>query len=277
MNRNSAFKCLTTAVLTVVLGAVPLWANAGRGTFLAAKSVAHASHHARYDSEQPKVDLPPAGNFAACASLFPNGVPIDIRQVDPKWKPYALCSGNYAVVYSGLAKTPLITIERLSRESLTNSTERTDKFYADPRLPAGERAELSDFVHSGCDRGHMAPAGDMPDPTAMERSFVLSNIICQDRNNNQNIWSKIESDTRKYIRRARGYVYVYTGPLFEGKTETVGRNRVWIPTAMFKLVYDETTRRSWAHFLPNTATAVIQVPTDYQSFVTRTNWHLLPN
>ena len=42
--------------------------------------------------------------------------------------------------------------------------ERTNQFYADPRIPKGGRAELSDYrsQHPAMDRGHQAPAADAP-------------------------------------------------------------------------------------------------------------------
>lgn len=207
---------------------------------------------------KPPVDLPQANGFAQCADFFPGGSPMDVRRVDARWKPRALCSGRYAVLYSGLTKTPLLVIERLSRAQLADARDeaRTNEFFSDPRIPSGERAQLSDYAGSGYDRGHMAPAADMPDRTAMAQSFVLSNMVPQDAFNNREVWSKIESDTRKFARRADGYVYVFTGPQFKAAPQkTIGRGQVWVPSHLFKLVYDEASGRSWAHLLPNTSDA----------------------
>ena len=219
----------------------------------------------------------PAGDFATCPKLFPQGEPLDIKGVDARWRPVALCSNRFAVLYSGATKTPMVAVERLNAAQLADAVDeqRTDEFYADPRLPRGARAELSDYAGTGMDRGHIVPAGDQPDRESMAQSFALSNIVPQDPFNNRKVWSKIESDTRKYVRRAQGNVFVFSGPLFLGPERRVGANRVMVPSHLFKLVYDESSGRAWAHILANTAEARIEAPMDYSSFVRQTGWRLL--
>lgn len=112
--------------------------------------------------------------------------------------------------------------QRLNRRSVQDADEkRATKFFADARLPSAERAELEDYKRSGYSRGHMAPAGDMPTPTAMAQSFSLANMVPQDIQHNGGAWAKIEQDTRHYVRRAKGDVFVITGPVFtpSGGTE----------------------------------------------------------
>lgn len=280
---------LHATALAILLATTPFWVRAGVlshvGGFVKDKAAEKAGDFAKDrlglgGGDAAPVALPAAGSFAACANLFPGGIPVDIAAVNPQWKPRALCSGHYAVVYSGLSKTPLLVVERLSRAQLADALDeqRTNVFYGDPRLPRAERAELKDYEGSGYDRGHIAPAGDMPDQTAMAQSFVLSNIVPQDPVNNRKggAWFKVESDTRKFARRASGYVYVFSGPLFQGKPKTIGSSRVWVPTTLFKMVYDEASGRSWAHLIPNTAEAVVGKPVDYDTFVKETGWRALP-
>jgi endonuclease G, mitochondrial len=233
----------------------------------------------RLKSGSAPVALPAGGSFAHCQTVFPRAQPIDVTKVDRQWRPTALCSNNFAVLYSALTKTPLVVAERLNREGLADARDeaRTDEFYADPRLPGSARAELEDFRGSGLDRGHLAPAADQPDQVAMAQSFALSNMVPQDPVNNRKIWSKIEADTRAFARRAKGNVYVFSGPLFQGPPKTMGRGKVWIPTHLFKLVYDEASGRAWAHLLANTAEARIGPPMGYAQFVQQTGWQLLGN
>ncbi|WP_217160906.1 DNA/RNA non-specific endonuclease [Thiocystis violascens] len=47
-----------------------------------------------------------------------------------------------------------------------------------------------------------------------------------------------------YTRRATGDVFVFTGPVFAGQPATLGAGRVWVPTHLFKLVYDVAENRA---------------------------------
>ncbi|MCP1445180.1 endonuclease G [Pseudomonas sp. GGS8] len=219
-------------------------------------------------------------SFDGCADLFPASKPINMATVPATMKPLALCSDNFAVLYSQTSKTPLVVVERLNAAQLQDAKgeERTNQFYPDPRIPKSGRAELSDYrsQHPAVDRGHQSPAADAPNPNAMAQSFALSNMVPQDPTNNRKIWSKVESDVRKFAKRADGNVFVFTGPLFDSGHATVGDNKVWVPTRLFKLVYDASSKRAWAYVLPNAETR-IEKPMDYDAFVKSTGLNLLGN
>ena len=217
-------------------------------------------------------------SFAACVDQFPGNRPLDLARVPATMKPMALCSNGFAVLYSQTSKSPLVVVERLSAARLRDAKgeERTNNFFADPRIPANGRAELSDFrgQEPSVDRGHMSPAADAPDQHAMSQSFALSNMVAQDPASNRKTWNKVEQDTRKYALRASGNVFVFSGPIFDEGHETVGKNKVWKPTRLFKLVYDEATGRAWAFVLPN-AESPLTRPMDYATFVKMTGMRLL--
>ncbi|NWB57028.1 DNA/RNA non-specific endonuclease [Pseudomonas sp. F8002] len=227
-----------------------------------------------YSSQQKKP------SFDSCADLFPAAQPINTATVPATMKPLALCSDNFAVLYSQTSKTPLVVVERLNAGQLKDAKgeERTNQFYPDPRIPKGARAELSDYrgQHPAVDRGHQSPAADAPSTNAMAQSFALSNMVPQDPTNNRKIWSKVEADVRKFAKRADGNVFVFTGPLFDPGYSTIGDNKVWVPTRLFKLVYDVSSKRAWAYVLPNAETR-IQKPMDYATFVKTTGLKLLGN
>lgn len=269
MNSRALLRIKLTAALAYIAFLIPLASNAGGLT----SALSYANIHSA-----AKVDLPPAGTFDGCTDHFPKRNPISVSSIPKTWKVKALCFNEFAVVYSGLSKTPMVVAEKLNRAKLASAKDekRTNEFFPDHRLPSEDRAELSDYEGSGYDRGHNAPAADAPDHNAMAQSFSLSNMVPQDPTHNRKIWSKIESDVRKFTRRTNGDVFVFTGPLFKGERhQTIGRNRVWVPTHMFKLVYDESSGRSWAYILPNRPDAQIIVPMDYPNFVKETGMALL--
>lgn len=217
--------------------------------------------------------------FDACTNVFPDGRPVDLRVVAPQWRAVALCSDDFAVVYSGLSKTPLLVVEKLSRQSLkqAQSIKRSDDFFPDTRAKRRDRADLRDYKGSGYDRGHMAAAANRSSVRSMLQSFALSNMVPQHPTNNRKIWNKLERDTRRYVMRAKGDVFVFSGPLFDDETpKAVGKGRVWVPSHLFKLVVDPLAHKVWAHLVSNDGSPYRGPPLTYEEFVARTGWDPLP-
>lgn len=189
-----------------------------------------------------------------------------------------MCFTSFAILHSGQTKTPVFVAQRLNRGMLVQaqSVQRTDNFYTEARLPSSERAELADYRGSGYSRGHMAPAGDMHSPEAMAQSFSLANMVPQNQVHNAGAWSRIENDTRKYVMRAKGDVYIFTGPVYGGRPETIGLGKVGIPSHIFKIVYDASTERSWVHWQANSPDTKAQPPISHEEFVRRSGMRLLP-
>lgn len=224
--------------------------------------------------------LPPqartgADPFAACSQFFAGGQSPVLR---PRSLQRPLCYDSFAVLHSGKTKTPVFVAQKLNRRTVADADEkRTNRFFADARLPRAERAELDDYRHSGYSRGHMAPAGDMPNPTAMAQSFSLANMVPQAQRHNGGAWAKVEQDTRKYVQRSKGNVYVITGPVYGPMPKSIGANRVQVPGHVFKLVYDETTQRAWAHWHANQDATQTPQPISYRELVKRTGIEFLPS
>ena len=188
----------------------------------------------------------------ACPEHFAGGQAPDL--VNPKLAPgtHALCFQAFALLHSALTRTPLYSAEHLTTAGIeaARATPRSGDFHADPALPPGERAELSDYARSGFDRGHMAPAGDMPDAEAQQESFTLANMVPQAPKLNRGVWEGIESAVRTMAQR-RGELYVVTGPIFKGgELATVGH--VVVPTYTFKAVLDPRSRGAAAYVAENT-------------------------
>ena len=216
-----------------------------------------------------------ATRFSQCREHFPAGKPPVVPQASGLRE---LCYSGFAVLHSASSKTPVFVAERLNRASLQQARkqQRTDRFFADARLPRAERAELADYQGSGYSRGHMAPAANMASAEAMAQSFSLANMVPQNQTHNAGPWSRIEQDTRKYVQHAQGDVYVFTGPVFAGPLRTIGPGKVHVPSHLFKLVYDTRTGKRWAHWQANAANARVSTPISYEELVRRSGIEFLP-
>lgn len=217
--------------------------------------------------------------FDQCRQFFANGKPPVIQLSEKlRHRPRALCFGAFAVFHSGSSRTAIYVAQRLNRSILLDArnNQRTNRFYADARLPRTERAELEDYQDSGFDRGHIAPAGDMAKDESMAQSFSLVNIVPQAPINNRKTWAAIEKATRKYVMRAKGDVFVITGPVFGNNPAMIGDNNVWVPQHLFKLVYEPSSNRAWAHWVDNTNEAKVGRPISYKELVKRTGIEFLP-
>ena len=139
---------------------------------------------------------------------------------------------------------------------------------------------MQDYQGSGFDRGHLAPAADMPTAQAMAQSFSLANMVPQAPEHNRGVWARsVEMATRKYVARASGDVYVITGPVFApsiAQSPTIGPDRVRVPKYLFKLVYDQTKNKAWAHWQENDNAARASKPISYAELVKRTGIEFLP-
>lgn len=193
----------------------------------------------------------PQAAAAACPQHFFGGTTPTLSSAKLALKTRQLCYTEFALVHSGLTRTPLWVAEHLTptRASGARALNRVNNFHADPNLPPDERAELSDYVRSGFDRGHMAPAGDMTTPQGMDESFSLANMVPQNSDNNRNLWESIERTVRDYSERNE--IYVVTGPIFQGENLQALKGRVLVPTHIAKAVYDPRLNAGAAYLTPN--------------------------
>ncbi|MCV2419260.1 DNA/RNA non-specific endonuclease [Paucibacter sp. DJ4R-1] len=212
--------------------------------------------------------------FARCSDFFVQRQAPAVAR-NPRLR--ELCYDSFAVLHSGDTKTPIFAAQRLNRKALGGiKRQKSDRFFADARVPRAERAELEDYKRSGYSRGHLAPSGDMATELALAQSFSLANMVPQSIRHNSGAWSKIEQDTRKYVQRAEGDVYVITGPVFDTGSQRIGDNEIRVPSYMFKLVYDSQTRQAWAHWQANRDDEIASKPISYQELVKRTGVQWLP-
>lgn len=163
--------------------------------------------------------------FKDCQDLFYS---VPVYHGDNS-KTVQICNSQYAVLYSEISKTPLYSYEH----SIDNANvPRHNDFRADNRVPLQYESTNEDYSHSGYDKGHLTPSGDMTNSVAQDESFLLSNIAPQASKFNQQQWRLLEASVK------HKYEYVITGVLFdEYKIKLIG-NGVLVPTHFYKIVAD---------------------------------------
>ena len=146
---------------------------------------------------------------------------------------------GYTVSYNADWKIPNWVAYELTDVEVAGEEPRAKKFVPDPMVPKYESATTDDYKNSGWDRGHMAPAADMKwHPQAMKESFYLSNVCPQNRNLNAGVWKDLEEQVRD-LAAQKGSIYVVCGPIVSDDYQTIGVNKVVIPSAFFKVLLQE--------------------------------------
>jgi endonuclease G len=193
----------------------------------------------------------PAWAATQCPEQFAAGVEPIVNNVKLKSRTQAICFEAFAVLHSGISRTPLYSAEHLTRANLeaAKSLSRKDSFHPEEALPKQDRAELRDYARSGFDRGHMAPNADFATRTAQAESFSLANMVPQVHANNAGIWAGIEGAARQ-LALNEGQVYVVSGPAFIGNdVQRIGN--VLVPTHLWKVIYSPTQKRAGAYVITN--------------------------
>lgn len=201
-----------------------------------------------------------ADDLTQCSQSFYGGVYPEFTNTKLKKGTQALCMDGFAVMYSGVSRTPLWSAEYLDRTRLQQAKQidREDSFHEESKLPESARASLSDYSGSGYDRGHLAPNADMANRSQQYDSFSLANIAPQSPRNNRYIWRNIESATR-YLTQQYGEVYTITGVAFTDKKTKQLANRVLVPSHFFKAVYIPATNQAGVYYAPNDESERIDV------------------
>ena len=156
---------------------------------------------------------------------------------------------GYSVSYNSETKNPNWVAWHLTKSHTYGSFQRREEVFSEDESVKAPRATNNDYFNSRYDRGHMCPAGDNKwDKEAMTQSFLFTNICPQNHGLNKYEWNDLEIQCRDWAREY-GAVDIVCGPLYSSKggrykvgsshdpqQKTIGRNKVWVPDAFFKVV-----------------------------------------
>lgn len=179
------------------------------------------------DGVAPKGDNLAMGNPSEAATDFSN---------------YLIEKAQYSLSYNSYRGTPNWVSWHLSSAWL-GSAPRQDDFRGDNSLPATfYRVTPSDYTGSGFDRGHNTPSADrtltVEDNSA---TFLMSNMIPQAPNNNQQTWANLENYCRKLVSQGNE-LYIIMGQYGKGGTgsagfkETLAGGKITVPNRIWKVI-----------------------------------------
>ena len=155
---------------------------------------------------------------------------------------YLLVRPQYAVGYNRDQGKPIWVSWHLGTSDL-GSAPRQDDFRADPALPSGwYQVKPSDYSGYGFDRGHNCPSADrtatLDDNSA---TFLMSNMMPQAPNNNQQTWGNLEDYCRKLVGQGNE-LYIICGSYGRGGTgsagyySTIASGKITVPSNCWKVV-----------------------------------------
>lgn len=149
---------------------------------------------------------------------------------------------GYTVSYNSTTRCANWVAWHLTRNHTYGQNQRGKEVFHEDESVAQPRATDWDYYNSRYDRGHMCPAGDNKwDAQAMNESFLFTNICPQNHGLNKYEWNDVEMLCRDWARKY-GAIDIVCGPVYDSRKEmkTIGKNKVRVPDAFFKVVMCRT-------------------------------------
>lgn len=170
------------------------------------------------------------------------GNPSNAAPTTDSFNNYLMDKSFFKLSYSKDRATPNWVSWHLYQSDL-DTTDRLNNFRQDSSLPAGwYRAGSTSYSGSGFDRGHNCPSADRTSSYAANSStFLMTNMIPQAPNHNQQTWNNMESYIRTQIQTGKeAYVimgsYGIGGTGSNGYATTINSGKITVPASVWKVV-----------------------------------------
>jgi len=116
--------------------------------------------------------------------------------------------------------------------------KKRPKFYSEKTIPIKYRSKSNDYKNSGYDRGHIASDASFDyNKKVLSKVYSMANITPQTPNINRIVWKKAEKYGR-YLSIKLGKINVFNAIIYTDNSKTIGKNKISIPTAFFKIYYN---------------------------------------
>ena len=197
-----------------------------------------------------------------CPNNYPGGMPPRVIDSHSSGDVTDLCYDGFAVTFSRSKSGPLSSSHFLSRERIGTAQRiaQTTVMRAEPRVPANQRVEMSDYAQSGYAVGQLSPTVDMPDAASKSESQTLANAVPLTPVLSRGLWSAIEAITHT-LAAQDDVIYVVSGPVFQGGTAQPSVGRLLIPAGVYKAIYNPEQGWAGAYVCENTSNPTCQIVT----------------
>ncbi|WP_183561656.1 DNA/RNA non-specific endonuclease [Mucilaginibacter sp. SP1R1] len=184
-------------------------------------------------------DAPPAsGDNSNLLFGNPSGAQPALAMADN----YLIDQKYYTESYSNSRGEPNWVSWHLDATNTTNASARLDNFAGFNGLPAGFfEVESNSYQGSGFDRGHNCPSADRTSSSnANSATFLMTNMIPQAPNNNQQTWANLENYLREQVVSGNE-VYIIMGSYgsggsgSNGAATTITSGHVTVPSNVWKV------------------------------------------
>lgn len=240
-------------------------------------------------------DAPPAtGDNSDLLFGNPSGATTAVASMDN----YLMDQGYYTESYNSTKGEPNWVSWHLDASNITNATSRLDNFAGFSGLPSGwYTVQSNSYSGSGFDRGHNCPSADRTSSTnANSATFLMTNMIPQAPQNNQQTWNNLEGYLREQVVEGNE-VYIIMGSYGTGGTgsngaaNTINNGHVNVPSNIWKVaVILPVGNGDIARITASTRVIAVNTPnintisTDWTQYITtvrdiesKTGYNLLSN
>lgn len=219
MQKNRSYTILKWVGVAILLGGIVWFWQRMEDAGSTAYSSNTTSVAKTQATEKPAIDL-----YRIEEVGVQDGLPSVIKEYE-----------GFRVDFNPKRHTPNAVSWILMGNETEGQSSRSNKFWTDSEMDGC--ADTRDYSRSGYDRGHMCPAGEQKwSEEAMHHSFVMSNICPQDHDLNTGAWKTLEDKERIWARRD-SLIVIVAGPIYNSKRpKTIGKNKVAVPDAFFKVL-----------------------------------------
>lgn len=184
----------------------------------------------RYVTAGP--DAPPA-NGDNSNLLFGN--PSNADSVLTMAENFLINQHYYIQSYSKTRATPNWVSWHIDASNITGAADRQDDFAAWAGMQNGWFVvQSSSYMGSGYDRGHNVPSADRTSSiNANSSTFLMTNMIPQTAQNNQQTWNNFEQYIRTQVSGGQE-AYVIMGSY--GNAGTIANGNIAVPSNVWKVV-----------------------------------------